>query len=157
MRRVLAGFEIALALVLLVGATLLTRSLARTLGVDPGFQTENRLTMHLSLAGTAHASPEQQLQFVRELSARVEALPGVRGAGLVNHLPIAGDLWRSQLSVEGKPVEEEEPPSASYRVVTPRLFAAMGTPLLRGRWLDERDTRDAVPVVLVNQALARRM
>jgi putative ABC transport system permease protein len=157
LRRILAGFEIALALVLLVGATLLTRSLLLTLHVDPGFRAEDRLTMKLSLAGSAHADPEQQLQFFRALTARVEALPGVRSAGVVNHLPIAGDLWRSELAVEGKPVSEGESPTTSYRVVSPKFFTTMGTPLLRGRWLEERDTKDALPVVLVNQTLARRI
>jgi predicted permease len=156
-RRALAGFEIALALVLLVGATLLTRSLFRTLHVDPGFRTENRLTMRVSLAGSAHESPERQAQFFTDLTARIQAIPGVRAAGVVNHLPIAGDLWRSELSVEGQAVPEDAPPSASYRVVTPGLFAALGTPLLRGRGFDERDSRDAVPVVLVNQTLASRI
>lgn len=157
LRRALAGFEIALALVLLVGATLLTRSLLLTLHVDPGFRAEDRLTLKVSLAGSAHADPERQLQFFRDLTARVEALPGVRGAGVVNHLPIAGDLWRSELAVEGKPVQEGESPTTSYRVVSPDFFTAMGTPLRRGRWLEERDTKDAVPVVLVNQTLASRI
>jgi putative ABC transport system permease protein len=157
LRRVLAGFEIALALVLMVGATLLTRSLLLTLHVDPGFRAEDLLTLKVSLAGSAHADPEQQIQFFRALTARVEALPGVRSAGVVNHLPISGDLWRTELGVEGTPVPEDESPTTSYRVVSPKFFTTMGTPLLRGRWLEERDTKDAVPVVLVNQTLARRI
>jgi predicted permease len=157
LRRALAGFEIALALVLLVGATLLTRSLWRTLHVDPGFRTENRLTMKLSLAGSSHAPAEEQARFFTALIERVKALPGVEDAGVVNHLPISGDLWRSDLAVEGRPAKEGESPLASYRVATPTLFAALGTPLLRGRWLDQRDSKDAVPVVLVNQTLAERM
>jgi putative ABC transport system permease protein len=156
LRRALAGFEIALALVLLVGATLLTRSLLRTLHVDPGFQTEGRLTMKLSLAGSSHSGSEQQRRFFPELVERVEALPGVESAGVVNHLPISGDLWRSELAVEGRPARPGESIATSYRVVTPRLFETLGTALLKGRGLEESDSKDAVPVALVNQTLADR-
>jgi predicted permease len=155
-RRVLAGFEIALALVLLIGSTLLMRSFLQMQRVEPGFRTDDRISVRLSLAGTAHAPGERQDEFFRELVTRVEAIPGVESAGLVNHLPIAGDLWRNPLEIEGWPEPTGEPPAASYRVASPRFFRAIGARLVQGRGPDERDTPASPRVAVINQTLASR-
>ena len=155
-RRALAGFEVALALVLLIGAGLLIKSFLRLQEVDVGFRTEQLQTMSLSLAASDNGEPERQNPFFTTLLERVRALPGVRSAALINHLPIAGDTWRSGFAAEGArrdPADDEV--GASMRVVSPGYFSTMATPLLRGRDFDARDHADAAPAVIVNETMAR--
>ena len=155
-RYLLVGTQIALAVVLLVGSGLLVKSLLLLQRRDAGFAVADRVTMRVSLSGTAHA--ERQTDYFRDLVERVEALPGVRSAGVVNHLPISGDLWRGPLAAEGAPpAPGSEPPSASYRVATAGYFEAMGIPLLRGRAFTSADAEGSAPVVLVNRTLAERL
>jgi predicted permease len=154
-RYLLVGTQIALAVVLLVGSGLLVKSLLLLQRRDAGFAVDDRVAMRLSLSGTAHE--DRQAEYFRELVERVEALPGVSAAGVVNHLPIRGDLWRSSFSAEGDAAAAGDPPSASYRVTTPGYFEAMGIPLLRGRAFGVADAEGSPPVVLVNRTLAERL
>ena len=154
---VLVVGEVALAVVLLVGAGLLMKSFLRLQRPQPGFRADGLLTVTLSLSGSPWAESARRPAFFREIVVRVRSLPAVEGAGLVNHLPIAGDTWRSPLTVEGQaPPAPGDLAVAVLRTVSPDYLATMGIPLLRGRFFEDRDGPDSTRVVLVNQALVRR-
>ncbi|NOT07292.1 MAG: ABC transporter permease [Gemmatimonadales bacterium] len=155
LRGVLVGSEFALALVLLVGAGLMVRTMAALQRVDPGFRAEGVLSAVVSLAGAPSAAPERRGPFYDELVRQVAALPGVTAASGINHLPIAGDHWGMPFVPEGKPRPRPgEAPTATYRVVMPEYFATMGIPVLRGRDVTAADRLDGPPVVVINQRLA---
>lgn len=154
--------EIALTVMLLLGAGLLGRSLLALWDLDPGFDTRTT-TVSLSLAGTEHV--EDQATFFDEVVASVGSLPGVESVGLINHLPIGGDIWRTGYSVEGtestgaggNTAAGEKLPKTNFRVATPAYFEAIGIPLLRGRAFNENDHANAPGVVIVNRTLAERI
>ena len=126
--------ELALALMLLVGAGLMVRSLAALRSVDAGFDPRGVLSMVVSVNGSAAAAPGQRAAFFTETLARLRALPGVQSASAINHLPVGGDLWTRSFSIEGRPiVRPEERPQAAYRVIMPDYFSTMRLPLVRGR------------------------
>jgi len=157
LRRLLMGSEMALALVLLIGAGLMIRTFAALRAFDPGFRTGHLLTAVLSLTGARAEAPAQRLNFYREVLESVRAQPGVVSASAINHLPLAGDVWGFSFHVEGQPREAPgEAPSAAYRVVLPRYFETMGLPLVRGRDFTEADNRGAPGTIIVNQWLADR-
>jgi predicted permease len=147
--------QFALALVLLVGAGLLTKSFLRLLHPEPGFRTEGLLTMKVALSGSPFAEPAQQAVFFEQVLERVRGVPGVVDAGLVNHLPVAGDTWGTRFSVEGQ-AAVHDPPAATFRVASPGYFKTMGIPLRSGRVFSADDRPDSPRVVLVNETLARR-
>jgi putative ABC transport system permease protein len=157
-RRTLVIAELALSVMLLVGAGLLVRSLLRLSQVDPGFRTDNALTLSLRL--TSYNSDSLIANFYRELTERLRALPGVTGATIGSALPLGGGgfyLGRAYLA-EGW----AQPPAGPevigpWNTVGPGYFAMMGTPLLRGREFTEQDERNGVPVAIVNQEFVRRM
>ncbi len=148
--------QFALAVVLLVGAGLLTKSFLRLLHPEPGFRTEGLLTVKIALSGSPFAEPAQQTGFFDRGAGGRSAVPGVLEAGLVNHLPVAGDTWGTRFSVEGQAASADDPPQATFRVASPGYAAAMGIPLRRGRSFTADDRADTAPVVLVNETLARR-
>ena len=156
LRRGLVVAEVALAIVLLVGAGLLLRSFDRLLAVDLGFQTEGVLTVDLSLPRAAYEAP-QAIEFFRALGERVSALPGVVAAGLASD-PLLPQLARSgNVSVEGV---AERPPEERIEVtidaVTNGYFDAVGVSLLAGRLFEDTDDLEAPGVALVNEAMAKR-
>jgi len=149
--------EFALALVLLVGAGLLIKSFLLLQRPQTGFRSDGLLTLNLSLSGSPFAEPARRPVFFRELAERVRSIPGVEGAGFVNHVPVGGDTWSTSFTIEGRPdPEPRDTPQAVMRTTTAEYLGTMGIPLLRGRALEPRDGADAPAVVLVNQALARR-
>ena len=157
LRSLLVASEIALALVLLTGAGLAMRSFVALRAVNAGFDPEGVLSAVVSLKGTAEEPPGRRVAFYEAALERVRRLPGVESASLINHLPIAGDIWGFPFHVEGQPrPRPEETPGAAYRVVFPGYFQAMGLPILRGRDITEADRVGAPPVVLVNEFMARR-
>jgi putative ABC transport system permease protein len=157
LRGLLIGSEVALALVLLVGAGLMMRSFAALRAVDPGFDPGHVLTAVVSVTGARAAEPTRRVGFYQELLERVRGLPGVVSAGAINHLPLAGDIWGWPFEVEGAPPPGPgESPSAAYRVVLPRYFQTMGQPIVRGRDFSDRDSLGAPGVVVVNECLAAR-
>jgi putative ABC transport system permease protein len=156
-RSMLVVSEVALSLVLLVGAGLLIKSFARLREVNPGFNAQNVLTTGLSLSRTKYQTPEQQANFFREAERRAGETQGVVAVGLVNILPLSGDTSSSTFFVAGHPsVTGAEKPEANHRVVNPDFFRAMGIPLMRGRAFSERDAKDAPAVIIINEALARK-
>jgi len=151
-RDALVVIEVALAVMLGVGAGLLARSFVALVTLDPGFASERRLTAAVGFAGTPFADPARQPAFFQEVLDRVEALPGVRRAALVNHLPLGGDIWGSRLTIDGAPAPPPgEEPSATQRVAGPGYFETMGIRLVRGRSF----TRDDRAAALVNETFAQ--
>jgi putative ABC transport system permease protein len=156
-RRVLVVSEVALAVVLLVGAGLLIRSFQRLRHVDIGFTTENRLTMKMALSMPKYGKPETRRVFYDQTLQRVEAIPGVEAAGMITMLPLSFNGMNFSFSVEGRPTASDmELPFALYRVVSPNYFRAIGITLQRGRFFDAHDSPDSQPVMLINQRLAEQ-
>jgi len=156
LRSILIVSEIALSLVLLIGAGLTIKSFWRLMQVDPGFNPENALTMVVSLPATRYAEPGRQVAFFRQAIERVSNLPGVDAAGVTTDIPLFGGN-STGFNVEGHPpYAPGQRPLAEYRSVSPGYFRAMGIPLLRGRTFTEQDGVDAPGVVIINETLARR-
>ena len=160
-RRLIVAAEVALSVVLLVGAGLLAGSFARLQHVTPGFDPNDVLTGNVLLPVGARFDPVRDgpawRQFFDELTARLDALPGVSDAGAVSSLPLSGAVESGGFTIDGRPRPAlGEAPTADYSVVSGDYFAAMGIRLLAGRMFDGRDRRDAPGVVIVNRELARR-
>jgi putative ABC transport system permease protein len=148
--------EFALALVLLVGAGLMIRSFVALQAINPGFNPRHLLSMVVDVTSSRAGEPDQRASFYQQLLEQVRALPGIRSASAINHLPLAGDLWTRSFLIEGRPVPRPgEAPSAVYRVVLPRYFKTMDLPLLRGRGFNDSDNMSSQPVVVVNEELAK--
>ena len=157
-RRLLVIAELALSVVLLVGAGLLIRSLAMLLRVSPGFTADHVLTLEVTMTGPKYGDAATVGQAYRELWHRLEAVPGVGAAGGVSSLPLSGYFAWGPITVEGRARPEGENfLNADQRIVAGRYFEAMGIPLLRGRLFDEHDTPDQPRVVIVDDFMAREL
>ena len=157
LRRVLVIAEVALAVVLLVGAGLLIRSFNRLRQVDLGFTTDNLLTMRMVLPMPKYRQPETRRAFYDELIRRVNEIPGVEAAGINTRLPLSTTGMKFSFSVEGRTMPSDSNlPFAVYRVVNPDYFRAMEIPLQRGRVFDTRDVAESTPVFIVNRRLAEQ-
>jgi putative ABC transport system permease protein len=149
--------QVAIAVLLLVAAGLVLRSFRELTILDPGFRRDDVLTSSLLFAGSSHAAPERQPILLRQIQENVGAIPGVRGAALINNLPIGGDLWGFPYLVDGEePTATGELEVASQRTVTPSYFETMGIALLAGRDFSNGDDERTEPVVIVNRTLAER-
>jgi putative ABC transport system permease protein len=157
LRDLLVVSEVALALVLLVGAGLLLKSLAVMLKVDPGFDTRGLLTLRVALPPARYAEDARAARFYDELVRRVSALPGVRGAAATSNLPLAGDGGTGSPQVVGRATPASELTEAHMRTVSANYFAVMGIPVAAGRVFGERDGVEAPPVLLVNKTYAERV
>lgn len=155
LRSTLVVTEIALAMLLLVGAGLLLRSFERLQTVAAGFPTDHLLAADLPLSPTAYQKPEQRFEFFDRLLVRVRALPGVRSAGAASLLPMSGNGSIIHFNVYGRPPKDaHEFISAGYRTITPNYLETLGVPLLAGRMLTEADSERAPAVVLINTSMA---
>jgi len=156
-RNVLVVSEIALSLVLLVGAGLLIRSFIRLQQFELGFNPENLLTMRIQLPGSKYRDGKQVSSFYQQLLERIEAVPGVQSAGAISSVFLTDTPSSTNFTIEGRPIpvgaEAIEVPLDS---VSPSYFKVMGIPLLQGREFDERDVGGAPPVAIINQTFARR-
>jgi putative ABC transport system permease protein len=156
-RNALVVAEVALAVVVLIGAGLLIRSFVRLRSSDPGFQPAGLLTLRVPLAGGRNAAPDRRIAFFQQVADRLAALPGARAVGAVNGLPLTGLGLGSTFAVEGRPAPApEQRPIGLLRSVNSAYFRAMGIPLLAGRVFADSDTSQAPPAIVVNQTLARR-
>jgi predicted permease len=156
-RSLLVVTEFALALILLIGAGLMLRTLIALQAIDPGFDPHNLLTMVVSTAGSPISAPGRMEDFYREAAERVRGVPGVVSSGMTNHLPLAGDMWGYPFWIEGQPSPAPgEEPDAVYRLALPGYFVTMGMQLLRGREIEERDTATTQPVAVINEYMAKR-
>jgi predicted permease len=148
--------EIALCLVLLVGAGLLFKTLRNILDVDAGFRTDHLVTMSVTLPPT-YTDQSQMFRFYRDMAERLQSLPGISGASVVNSLPIAPGEANGDINIEGRPTAPGANGAAGFRRSLPNYFQMMGIPLLRGRDFDEHD--DGVNkdrVVIINDRFARK-
>ncbi|HWN99789.1 MAG TPA: FtsX-like permease family protein, partial [Blastocatellia bacterium] len=156
LRSLLVVAEIALSLVLLIGAGLMMRSFISLQNVDAGFHPEGVLTMKIGLPGAKYREPEKRRAFFNELLERVRTIPGVQSAGTNSHLPLSGDNWGRSLTVEGFPVlSVGEAPGINHCVISPDYFSAMGIAILKGRDFNERDGPEAPKVTIIDERLAR--
>jgi putative ABC transport system permease protein len=157
LRSSLVVFEVALSLVLLVGAGLLTRSFLSLLKTDPGFNPDHVLTMNLVLPGAKYKDGPARAAFYNDLVQRVKAQPGVESAAVVNFVPLGGSNSSDSYLVEGEPEPAPgQEHDGRYRVATPDYFRTMEIPIVRGRAFTEQDKAGAPPVVIVNETLARK-
>jgi putative ABC transport system permease protein len=155
-RSLLAVVEIALALVLLVGAGLLIQSLVRLQQVAVGFDPHNILTFNVAMPVDRTTSPSQIADFYRQLTERLKALPGVVNASVVFQLPLGESSGTTKVEIEGQPMEPAKRTSAIIHSVGPEYFRTMGIPLVRGREYTERDNLNSSPVLIISEALARK-
>jgi len=157
LRDLLVVAEVALALVLLVGAGLLLKSLVTMLNVDPGFETRNLLTLRVALPPSGYSGEGKAAGFYGELLRRVSAVPGVRGAALTDRLPLAGEGGTGTPLIIGRSVPASEQTEAHMRNISANYFDVLGIPLVKGRAFNERDDAQAPPVLLVNRTYAERV
>ncbi len=150
--------EVALALVLLIGAGLMAQSFLRLTRVDPGFQAEGALAFKVALPfPPRYRSPQNRALFYRQLEERLRALPGAEAAGSIFPAPLGGRFWTGPYGHEGDPPEKWNEQEANFRSVTPGYFAAVGARLVAGRALVEDDIENQRPVAVVDEILARRL
>jgi putative ABC transport system permease protein len=153
--------ELALSLVLLVGAALLAQSFAHRFDAGAGFRTERVLTARLALSGEAYADPRKRAVFLEELVRRLRGRAFVEEAGISNGLPfpdpLYGGWWSRSLELEGRPVEADRAPSATYATATAGYLRALGLPFVEGRSFSAEEEAEGRGVVVVSDGLARRL
>ena len=153
-RNTLLVLEVALSIVLLVGATLLLRSFVQLTRVDPGFRPEQVLTFSVALPQTTYPEDSHRIAFFDRLAERLRGMPGVRAMGMVQTIPIRADYLLS-FSIQGRRSEPGKEPSANYRVITPGYFEALTIPLLRGRLFTNTDLPPR-QVAVIDEAFAKQ-
>ncbi len=150
--------EMAMAMVLLIGAGLLLRSFAHLLDVKPGFTTENLLTMQIGLPNVAYQEPQKRAAFMQQLETSLRGAPEVASVGFVTRLPLMSTLNNitSYMAIEGREVPAGERPEIDFRRASTGYFQTMGIPLLSGRLVTEQDVTNGSRFVLINEAMAKR-
>ncbi|HYP29038.1 MAG TPA: ABC transporter permease [Blastocatellia bacterium] len=157
-RNILVVSEIGLALVLLIGAGLMINSFLKLLSVDPGFRTDSMLTAKIILPDSKYPGRIERAAFFRQLLERVGSLPGVEAAGLTTSLPLTSKGNSLGIAVEGRPEPPpDEVPIIVTRVINPDYFRTMSIPLLQGRIFSEQDSENAPFVVIIDEAMARKL
>jgi putative ABC transport system permease protein len=155
LRGALVVVEVALALVVLIGAGLLIKSFTRLLQVETGFSAENLLTLHV---GFVHfKDPQQRAHIAREVIERVEKIPGIQAVGGGTGLPPVNAQRITRFAVQGLPNDDANERSAYFLAISPDYFRALGTPLDDGRVFNQRDQAQGPKVVIINRTLARRL
>ena len=148
--------EVALALVLLVGAALLIQSFRRLQNVDPGFNPSNVLTMRLFLPESKYGEPGRARAFVEQVLERLEALPGVKAVGTTTHLPLRGGGGDTYFKIEGRPLEG---PNQQVTALNPGIshdfLNAMGISLIKGRPFTSQETKEPMKTVIINEVFAK--
>ncbi len=147
--------EVALSLVLLIGAGLLLNSFVRLSNVPPGINPQNVLTMQVTLPDKKYPDAERRAAFFERTLERIENLPGVEAAGAVWTMPLAGYSPDTSFTVFGRPGQPATSYQTDFDFCSPDYFRAIGIPLLKGRFFEQRDRADAPRVVIINEALAR--
>ncbi len=157
LRQTLVIVEVAAAVVLLIGAGLMIRSIARIREVQPGLKPQNLLTAKISLPRERYKDPESAIRFYQQLLERLDNLPGVETAGLISHLPVEETGYNGNIAVEGKTYPPNESPLVEYRVVNDNYFATANVPVLRGRVFNKQESDDKQPVVVINESMAKQI
>jgi putative ABC transport system permease protein len=149
--------ELALAVVLLLGAGLLVRSFNKLMAIDLGFDRENLLTFRVNLPRSNYPKPAQTAAFYKDLLQRVGSLPGVQTVGTINHAPLRGHAMIAFIGIEGQPPpDRKQDPPIGLGVVDGEYFKALKIPLLSGRAYDARDGAESQKVAIVNERFAKR-
>lgn len=156
LRGALVIAEVALAVVLTLGAGLLLRSFLSVLAVDPGFKPDKLLTLQIALPNS-YQTPEQRTALYDALFAKLDALPGVTASGGTTRLPLGSTNVTTKVGVEGRDQPPGEWPEVEFRRALHGYFTAMGIPVLRGRGFNSTDAPPAPPVVVINQTMARQL
>jgi putative ABC transport system permease protein len=157
LRNALLVSQVALALVLVVSAGLLTRTFFRLLGADGGFNAERVLTFQLPLRASKYAEQDHIVTLFGNVLRRLRAIPGVQSAGIGETVPLSGEGESTVIRMPDHPaISQKETPFANFTVISAGYFSAIGTPLLRGRDFQETDTADAMPVTIVNATMEKK-
>ena len=156
-RSILVVSEVALSLILLIGAGLMIRSLWQLRAVNPGFDPHHLLTMTISVPATKFPVPAQQVSFFDQVLQRVRTLPGVESASVIDNLPLGGGGSHQPIAIAGRPaVPMSEQPEVDVRLISTGYLSAMRIPLLRGRDLNDSDVAGRASVVLISASMAKR-
>ncbi|HYE86909.1 MAG TPA: ADOP family duplicated permease, partial [Vicinamibacterales bacterium] len=155
LRSLLVIAEVTLAVVLVIGAGLMVKSLAALGRIDLGFQPQQMLTMRVSVPAARYDTPEKVVNFYRRLTANVRGVPGVQSAGFLRVLPLATTIGDMGLDVEGFQESPGVNAKGDWQIATDGSFEAMGARLMRGRWFVPSDTEASPPVAVINETLAR--
>jgi putative ABC transport system permease protein len=154
---ILVVSEVALSLMLLVGAGLMIRSLWQLSAVDAGFDSHNLLTMTMVVTGSKYSGPIDEIAFYDRVLSKVRALPGVTSAGLIDTLPITQDGSHQPVAIEGRPVQAmSDQPEVDTRLISPGYFSVMHIPLHRGRDFSSADAPDRPATALISESMAKR-
>ena len=156
LRNFLVASEVALAVVLLVGAGLMVRGFQKLVANGERVQPATLLTMRLAITDNKYHEPYQRVAFYRDVLDRIRALPGVRTAAAVTALPYAGHSSGRDFTIENRPAQPDQLPNGMYQVTTPAYFDLVHIPLVAGRLLTETDGADAPKVALISQRMAER-
>jgi putative ABC transport system permease protein len=156
LRGTLVVAQLACSVVLVVGAALLVRSLIALYRVDLGFEASGVLTAQVQLPASDYPDAGSVARFYRQLTERLESLPGVAAAGAVRVLPLARNIGDWSITIEGRPTQPNENPNGDFQSVTPGYFRAFGLQLVGGRPLTADDREDSPPVVVINETMAAR-
>jgi predicted permease len=156
LRGLLVASELALSLMLLIGAGLLIRSFVRLQGVPPGFSTSNILSMRVAADDVRFREEKARVQFYREIEDRITHLPGVTSAGLVSALPLTGSIGWGEINVEGFTPPPGQELQVNIRVASTDYFRTLEIPLLKGRFFSAHDTSDAQRIAIIDETFARR-
>ena len=154
-RNVLVVLQMAVCLILTIGATLCLRSLLNARSIDPGFQIKNRLAVELDLRMLGFTDSHAKT-FYSQVLGRVQALPGVLSASFTNYLPLGFERTSQGFRIEGKPADETKNVEVGAMSVGPRYFQTMGIPLLAGREFGPQDNDKSPEVVIINEVISRR-
>ena len=157
LRSMLVVSEIAMSLILLVGASLFVRSFLNLQHSTTGFDTSPIMTMRIYLPGTAYEAPEAKARRVQDIVQRIEGLPGVEAAFGSNFVPFGGGGSGGNISVEGQAVEAGKEPSITFVAASPHLRNTLGVALLRGRDISDTEETTRTPVALINQTMASQI
>ena len=156
-RSVLVVAEVALSLILLIGAGLMIRSLHELQNVAPGFQSHGVLTMTAAVSMSKFPVPEQQIQFFDQVLQKVRALPSVESAGVADDVPLNNGGSHQPIQIEGQPVVAmADQPEVDVRLISPGYMRSMQTPILRGRDLNDEDIAGRPAAILISKSMAER-
>lgn len=156
LRALLVVSQVSLAVMLLVGASLLIESMYHLLHESPGFDPHGVLAFNLDLPDARYGKPEQSADFFKNLLEHLRGLPGVESASAVMPLPLSENIIRTSFEIEGRPMAQSDLPRTFIRAVGLDYFKTMRIPLMAGREFGERDDRSGPHVIIINQTLARR-
>ena len=157
LRQLLVVVEVAAAVVLLIGAGLMIRSVLQIREVQPGLKPQNLLTAKITLPRERYKDADSAIRFYEQVLERVKNVPGVQTAALISHLPVEETGYNGNISVADKTYPPNESPLVEYRVVSDDYFQTAGVPLLRGRLFSKQEGDDKHPVLVINEAMARQV